>query len=358
MVVYPYVLQASQGHPLATATLCVGTNVGPGSRPLRFAEKDAVDVAHLMSGHAGVLRPARIMKAPTRAGLRRALHDLCDLELDVFVFYNSGHGSPDGILLRDGMFEYGELAQFVQAINAAHSLVILDVCHAGAYLRNREGLGDVEVGGVDFLTLLAEATPGARVLCSVAAHRNAGEGVGVRNGHFTASLLESAATTPSDLHGWITDTRWFAATAAIAKQRWAQPPVAVGLTADLPLLRDQAWVQGRGAIDVRCARGVCDVYTRVGGRQGLPTAIQVDVCNAHGYRIAGGGGQFVPTSNDHPERGSYRLPFDVVLGDETTHYYLQSTSRAPLSVTVSVSDLRGRVLGQVQRSLVVQRATP
>lgn len=169
MVVFPYVLQASQGHPLATATLCVGTNVGPGSRPLRFAEKDAVDVAHLVSGHAGV--------------------------------------------------------------------------------------------------------------------------------------------------------------------------------------------QGRGAIDVRCARGVCDVYTRVGGRQGLPTAIQVDVCNAHGYRIAGGG-QFVPTSNDHPERGSYRLPFDVVLGDETTHYYLQSTSRAPLSVRVSVSDLRGRVLGQVQRSLLVQRATP
>lgn len=144
--------------------LALGTNTGRGAHRLRCAEKDATDIAHLFAGRVGPATDPMLMLSPRVDEVRGVLRGLVGRRPDVLVIFNSGHGNRNGVLLADGILGYSELTEWIQLIGATHTLVLLDVCHAGAMIK--QGLGGVTVGALDlgYIDALAVATPSTRVL--------------------------------------------------------------------------------------------------------------------------------------------------------------------------------------------------
>jgi hypothetical protein len=336
--------------PLVTSALCIGTDLAQGARPLRYSIKDADDVARFLSGPVSLGTTTRVLRNPTRKQVRTELHRQTTLGADVFVLYNSGHGTERGIVLADKVLSYEELRTWIVQIGARHSVVILDVCHAGAYLR--KSLGDI-VGGIqapDLLARLARATPGNRVMCSVGAGRLAGEGNGIDNGHFTAALLEAAGRI--DTHdGLIDDLTWFEGTAEIVSARWNQDPIGYDLTGDLPLARAQRFPQGTATLmDVQLADDTLIASMLVFARQRIPTYLSAELVNQAGEVIDVLNRGFVP--NDGVELIGQALVVspNIVYGDELSMCTLLLDGHAPLAWRLTVRDARGRQLGAFQRS--------
>lgn len=334
-------------HP-KVKVLCLGTNRGPGASRLQYAEKDARDVAALFAGRVGFASSAEYQFAPTIRKARAMLAQLVGQAPDVFVFFNSGHGNSEGILLADGLLRYEELASWIARIDATHTLTILDVCHAGAYLRKHASLGDVVVGGVDtdYLELLASATASSRVLCSVGARRLSHEGGVVANGHFTASLLEGASVAAGRLYGWIDDEELAIATAKVSWHRYGQEPLGLGMTGDLPLLRAQAPVLGSAALVAGFEGGACVATTQVMGRLGVPTELVGTLTTRAGRILFVGARRFVPAADLVIEGGQFVNDESAFAADPTALFALQLYGRVELQWTVEVRDLRQRVLAR------------
>lgn len=53
---------------------------------------------------------------------------------DTFIFYFSGHGSKDRVLLSDGQLELQSIVDFIDNLPAKNKLVILDCCNAGGFI--------------------------------------------------------------------------------------------------------------------------------------------------------------------------------------------------------------------------------
>lgn len=335
---------------MVTSALCIGTDLARGARPLRYSIKDADDMARFLSGPVSLGTKVRVLRNPTRKSVQAELQRQASLGVDVFVLYNSGHGTERGIVLADKVLSYEELRSWIAKIGARHSVVILDVCHAGAYLR--KSLGDI-VGGVqapDLLARLARATPGNRVMCSVGAGRLAGEGVGIDNGHFTAALLEAAGRIDTT-DGLIDDLTLFQGTAEIASARWNQDPIGYDLTGDLPLARAQTFPQGTATLmDVQFSGDALIASTLVFARQRIPTYVSAELVNQAGEVLDVLGRGFVP--EDGVELIGHELVVSpgVVYGDELSMCTLLLDGYAPLAWRLCVRDARGRELGSFQRS--------
>jgi len=326
--------------------LCFGTNRGPHTKPLRFAEKDAVEAAHMLTGAIGTATGATYLLSPTLSEARRAFADVARRAPSVFYFFDSGHGSPKGIVLGDGVLTFDELAGWVRRVNAPHSLVALDICHAGAYLQKEGALGDTIVGGVglDYLDALANATEGNRVFCSVGADRLAAEGGGVRNGHFTASMFEALSLVRSR-DGFVMDHDLFTMLARVSVSRFRQRPYASGLTNDLPIAYSQPRLIGSGAIvSTDKLAASLKVGALVTGRHGVPTRWRSTIANRAGRVLVESERHFLPTEDVFMANATFAVPSERIALDPMSQIPLLLRGATALVWHVSLEDMRGRVL--------------
>lgn len=229
---------------------------------------------------------------------------------------------------------------------------MLDVCHAGAYLHEKRGaLGGVVVGAIDidYIELLAKATPGSRVFCSVGADRNAHEGGLVENGHFTAAFIEAASLLNSRRGSYITDGDLFEALSAISKLRWKQTPESRGLIANnLPLVREQRELQGGSfVIGTDLTEAGIVVSAIVSGRTGIPMKWHVQLANRQrileDFEV-----RFVPYEDIAVATAEVATSGDSIVRDPTSRMHFAMRGMAPIFWCISLEDLRGRVFETFQ----------
>lgn len=279
--------------------IAFGTNVAPGARPLQFAEKDAADVVNVFTSPLGPVSVGShclgVGAGATSAALRTALSTARVRRPNQLVFYFSGHGSPTGIALSDGLFSFRELIRCLRAVAAPSSLVILDVCHAGA-LRLHEQRGDL--GGFEPLTeawatALARATPGNRLMLSSAASQRSHEGQ-VPNGHFTHCLLRALKEQSGDIDAnsvrFISDRQAFRRAAQLlSKFRGSQRAEAHRLSGDFPMIVSEQDVQvGHARFESGWARrdglGV-SASVMIEGRARMDTYVRATLVDRRGNAV-------------------------------------------------------------------------
>jgi len=325
--------------------LCIGTNGGPRTRPLRWAHKDTLDVAHVLSGERGTIRNVMYFLEPKVPDVRTALSSLRGRNPDVFVLWISGHGSPQGPVFADNVMGFDDLARLVTGIGACHSLLGLDICYAGGYLVKKGALGDVIVGhvGPEYLAALAAATPSARVLCSVGPDRLAGEGVGVENGHLTAAFLEAVSVGRGDRAGLLTDSTLVADVRRVSRQRWRQDPWVDGITADFPIVYDQREIVGDAAVvgtDILGATYRVSAY--VTGRRGVPTRFAATLSNRQGRALTRFERRFVPHEDEELVAEHFDVPLQAIERDPASLACHFSAGMVPVTWHVAIEDFRGR----------------
>src|SRR5665648_127683 len=52
---------------------------------------------------------------------------------DTFIFYFSGHGGKNCLVLSDGPIELQDLISTIENINTKNKIIILDSCHSGSF---------------------------------------------------------------------------------------------------------------------------------------------------------------------------------------------------------------------------------
>ena len=327
--------------------VALGTNQGPGAPPLDCAEKDATDIAHLFSGHVGPATQSALLLSPRVNDARQVLRQLVGRPPDVLIVFNSGHGSLKGVLLADGILQYAELRDWISLIGARNTLVLLDVCHAGAMIK--EGLSGVVVGALDlgYLNALASATPGTRVFCSVGADRNAGENAEMGNGYFTAAVLEASSIINARRPRWINDQELFNAIARISK-RWGQTPIARGITRNFPVIAEQRLVLGSATlIGADPTMDTIEASALIYDRAGVPMRWRAQLATAAGRRVLANLEQrFVPVDDEVESVCVFALPQDAVARDPMSLVHLRAVRQMPLVWRVALEDLRGRVFDE------------
>lgn len=328
--------------------VCIGTN-GPPPRKLKWAQKDALDVAHVLSGVRGTIPGVHCMGEPTVGEVESALASLAGRCPEVFVLWISGHGTRDGVVFSDDVMLFTTLAAYVAAIGADHSMVGLDTCYSATYLLKKGALGDVVIGALDpgYLQALAQATPSARVICSVGPNRLAGEGMGVQNGHMTAAFLEAACVTRGGDDRLITDSPLFDTTEMISVKRWRQQPYAFGLTSDFPVLYDQRDVIGTAAIYSADIVGFEYIVSAViGNRRGLPTRMRARLLSHSGVVLHELEWRFVPYEDHDIKSTAFSAPIQAFQRDPLSLASHVSHGAVAVRWHVLVEDLRGRVLDE------------
>jgi hypothetical protein len=325
--------------------LCIGTNGGPRARTLRWAHKDAVDVAHVLSGELGTVPAVTYILEPTLAEVRAALTSLRGRRPDVVVCWLSGHGSPRGPVFADGAMRFEELGRLVAEIGARHSLLGLDICFAGGYLIKKGALGDVIVGGFgpEYVDALAAATPSARVLCSVGADRLAGEGVGVDNGHMTGAFLESISIARGSRAGLLMDSTLVSEIKRVSRMRWRQEPRVSGITSDFPIIYDQRDLVGGAAIvGTDTSDTAYTVSAYVTGRRGVPTRFAATLVNQQGRQLTRFERRFVPHEDEELATASFSVPVHAIERDPVRLAYHFRSGVVPATWHVVVEDFRSR----------------
>jgi hypothetical protein len=249
----------------------------------------------------------------------------------------------------------------VAVVGAHHSLLGLDACFSGMYIVKEAALGDVVIGaaGLAYLRALAEATPSARVICSVGANRLAGEGGNVLNGHMTAAFLEAACVVPGGIYGLITDSPLFDAIRTISVKRWRQLPHAFGLTSDLPILYDQRDLIGQASIYKADIVGLeYMVGALVVGRRGVPTRMMARLLNPYRVPLHESEWRFVPYEDRAVIPATFSAPPQALHHDAPSLAGHFGRGAVPMRWHVTVEDLRGRVLAErYDAALISTKAT-
>lgn len=212
----------------------------------------------------------------------------------------------------------------------------------------------------DALDVLANATPGNRVMCSTGANRTSQEGGGVKNGHFTHALLSAMMTAPGDVRGdftrWLSDERLFLHTRKHLTQRWGQRPHARRLTGDFPVVRDHRPVYGDSAIvEMDWIGSRLCVVVRHQERYGLPTLVRAEALNHHGRTLRTIRHPITPTNDDSMHESRFRLPLRCLISDPVSLRHIRTHGMAPISWRVSIMDGRHRVLDEAREEV---RYTP
>lgn len=225
--------------------IAVGVNQTPGAPLLQFAVQDAHDLAELFNGRWGPAATVDVLAGyeATMERFEGALHDAMKSRVDFLIMSFSGHGSQSGLGLHDGEFSYGDLRDWLRSIDASATVVILDNCHAGAFMtRNALVSG---MGGLDdtWIRMLRRVVPTTRVLMATGPYHRTVEIDSLRNGVFTHSLV-NALSRPQvgdlELDGsrFISDRQAFRA----VKERMARygiRPRGYGLDGHFPLMRSR-----------------------------------------------------------------------------------------------------------------------
>lgn len=288
--------------------LSIGVNDSPGAKLLNFAEKDAQDVFEAFTGGEGPVRPAnaRLLQGDdaTLRIVQRELHRISRAHPEFFVFYFSGHGSPNSLSLADEKLRFSDLYSAIAKIRAERTIVILDSCHAAGYANYTPG-GPIRLGGVptrSWLDLLAEATPGTRLIFAVGEDRLSSENNVIENGVFTHALLKGLRHATPDLahegESYVSERRAFFYALRHIKdvQGEDQSPQSRGLVGDFPLFRPQSVNDiGVGWIS-RAVIGAEELHLTIhtNGRQFVPTRLAYQVFLNNGRLLHEGNALLTP----------------------------------------------------------------
>jgi uncharacterized caspase-like protein len=179
----------AQAAPVRHA-LVIGANDGGGVlEPLRYAERDAEEVASVLTGLGGF--PAdhvTVLYAPSRVEIQAALGRHAAVALaepdDLFLVYYSGHADAVGLRLGDDSYPFEALKHDLRAVPAEVRIGLLDACRSGAITRLK---------GASLAPPLALdgsfAVDGEAWLTASSADEAAQESDQLRSGFFTDYLL-------------------------------------------------------------------------------------------------------------------------------------------------------------------------
>lgn len=184
--------------PAQTWLVTIGNNVGDSDElGLRFAERDAQQIADILRQHGGVAsRRVTLLLGESAQTVRRTLEDL-NVEIRgqvsagqpsaLLVFY-SGHADATSLHLRGSSLHIDELKNLVQGSAAAMRLLIVDACRSGSITRVKG------VQAAESFDIQMEASGGAEgtaILTSSAAGESSQESDRLRGSFFTHHLINA-----------------------------------------------------------------------------------------------------------------------------------------------------------------------
>lgn len=336
--------------------LAIGVNRAPGVPPLACAENDAIAIWRAQVGGVGLSSPDDVRcllgSDATRPAILRWLRLAAMQSLDYLTFFFSGHGSPDGIMLADGILPYKDLATALARVDAPRALFITDTCHAGAFDRFRRHAGLSGIDGSAPQLLLLRAVRGTRLMFSVGEGRLAGEDRTLGHGFFTYSLVRSLLRSDGDLElggvSCVSDARAFAGAALIARAKFGQVPLSSGLTGDLPLAVSEAhMVIGSASILLADDPRGLSVRTVVSNRMFVPTVVRASLVDARDRVVFSAAKGYLPNTERAGVRTLFPFPAEAVLGDPWCRAHLQRYGGIVLRWDVTIEDGHGHRLEEV-----------
>ena len=193
---------ASASDPARRYALLVGANDGGAGRTvLQYAHHDAEGMADVLGRLGGVDDVDRVVLLdPDSARLDEALSELqASLQLasgrTEVIFYYSGHSDEEGLLLGEERFDYADLRERLEGLDADVRLAILDSCASGAMIRTKGGRKVAP-----FLVGESNLVGGFAYITSSSADEVAQEAERIGGSYFThylASGLRGAADRPT-----------------------------------------------------------------------------------------------------------------------------------------------------------------
>jgi hypothetical protein len=313
-----------------------GVNQTPGGAALSFAEKDAKDMRDALVGAAGPVErhDAGLLLGATCT--RQCLWDrLMDASLQnptYFLFFFSGHGNEDGLAVADGLFEYKVLHRALKVVNAPFTLVVLDVCNAGAFMIKEGAVVYGATPDLSWMDALSSATPGTRLFFSTGASRTASESYTLKNGAFTAALLAGMRAGTPRIGEFVSDATAFnyARLHMRHMQKLTQVPESRGLTGDFPMLRSETmtWIGSAAIVDASVLPHALHVEVLVTDREHVPTTVRHRLLSCEGkvlknesIRLSPDNGQAVFTFqvpfDPTPIRNDRRSQLRIILNSQT-----------------------------------------
>lgn len=204
--------------------LIVGIDDYPNA-PLQCCVNDAKAMASVLRRNEDKSQNFDVMQKTTlsrRETLCKAIHDCFDTEVDVALFYYSGHGYVDsagGHLVTPDCNQYdagismNDILAIVNQSPCKNKIIILDCCHSGCF-------GTGNSGGQSTATI----NEGVTIFTACRSSESALESTAQRHGIFTELLLEGLKGKAADIEGNITAAGLYA---YIDKSlgSWGQRPV-------------------------------------------------------------------------------------------------------------------------------------
>ena len=127
--------------------LVVGQNRGSSdTQLLKFALRDAEKIAGLLTSLGGVApEEVVLLLSPTADAFRQGLQSI-DRRIresraeftELFIYY-SGHADDRGFQLGDEILPTQEIQTYLEQVAATVTVVIVDACHSGAFVREKGG---------------------------------------------------------------------------------------------------------------------------------------------------------------------------------------------------------------------------
>lgn len=199
------VLLGSAARASSPWVIAIGNNDGlPDEAPLRYAERDAVELATVMQKHGGVPASNAVTILGQGAMAVRAILALTGERIRmtspdalVVVFY-SGHADARGLHLGADTMPFAELERLVSALPAKLRVLVIDACRSGGATRVKgvRSANEFAIESADSL-----ATRGLAVITSSAAGEDSYESERLRASFFSHHLvtgLRGAADTNGD----------------------------------------------------------------------------------------------------------------------------------------------------------------
>jgi hypothetical protein len=119
---------------------------GPGTRPLRYAERDAKRIYGILTRLGGVREEdAKLLTGASAEELRKGLSALessiaaakASGEQTLLIVYYSGHAKDGELRLGDSSLAMSELRDSLKAASADVRIALIDSCQSGAIVRNK-----------------------------------------------------------------------------------------------------------------------------------------------------------------------------------------------------------------------------
>ena len=304
--------------PFTYDLVSVGVNDAPGTRRLRHAERDALSLARVFASELGPVQPSDAVllagekKTATRRGLDRVLLRAARRHPRFFAFAFCGHGNRSGIVLSEGSYPFTRLRARIKAIGARATIVMLDCCQAGGYVRRSQvaGLaGDEAVSAAWGVQLLA-AIP--RVFMASSADTNTVEidGLGGVFAHALTRAMLAPVLGDLSLMGtdFVSDALVFAR-AAVIMRHFGLRPESGGTFGGFPMVRAHSEPFGEtSVVSVKPVEGFgVSVDLAINDRRFLPTQIIASAIDGYGNVFAEQRAVSVPPRSDFAVKTEFAL---------------------------------------------------